>query len=346
MSLAGAAANMVQRLYERGLLSYPRSRSRASTEGTVDAVHALAARHGVPVERALARGEGTPDAEHGHEAVSVRGRALSDINLDIAEWVLSPEDAALQRIARHNVRCGLELPYEVPDVSDLPDWARDLQWARLAPSVKPCLATAEEARPVAGMTIYDPAEIALRGLLAAGLGRPSSVVAHARRFAERGYVDEHGLTPRAHELASEIPAALLDPAFSRGVERLLAEDEASEVDSGDPESLQVAGLVARALQLEPQVRIRVFAALSEANRGVDAEETSAAPGPAPRREEDTRPKRLRPRLGWAWEDEDVEEPPVDPAGPGEARGRFPATQEGSETPCRPTPSMPPTRWLR
>lgn len=285
MSLLAAAAHMVQRLYERGLLSYPRSRSRASTDGTVDGVQALAARHGVVIDRALARGEGTPDAEHGHEAVSVRGRALSDINLDIAEWVLSPEDAALQRIARHNVRCGLELPYEVPDVSDLPDWARDLQWSRLSPSVKPCLATAEEARPVAGMTIYDPAEIALRGLLAAGLGRPSSVVAHARRFAERGYVDQYGLTERAHELASEVPAGLLDPAFSRRVEQLLAEDDASEPDSGDPESLLVAGLVARALQLEPQVRIRVFAALREASRagapetGRRASETiAAAPG--------------------------------------------------------------------
>lgn len=346
MSVLGVAAHMVQRLYERGMLSYPRSRSRASTEVTVDSVHALAARHGVAIDRALARGEVATGAENGHEAVSVRGRALTDINLDMAEWVLSPEDAALQRVARHTVRCGLELPYEVPEVSRLPDWARDLEWSRLSPTVAACLATAEEARPVAGMTIYEPEEIALRGLLAAGLGRPSSIVAHSRRFAERGYVDEHGLTERAHALAAEIPQALLDPAFSRGVEQVLAEDDASEADSGDPESLQVAGLVARALQLEPQVRVRVFAALREANRAVDADETSATPVPVRQKQEDSRPKRLRPRLGWAWEDEDVEDLPADPAGPGGALARFPATQEGSSTPCRPTPSMPPTRWLR
>ena len=235
-----AASQTIQSLYEQGSLSYPRSASDALSEASIASLVALLPRVGLP---SLARAS-VPRFEGGvgaHEAVHPMPAALRSVNLGIAEWMLQGADRILHRATRHLLRCVAPIDIERPaDTRALPAWAVALDWRRPSSETAKALLEAEELTIDRGVTFYPPEEIAFRALLAAGLGRPSSVVEHAVHAAERGAVDGLGLTSKGRALLAATPPELANPACSLAVEAVLErayQDAGDEASRADPMAL-------------------------------------------------------------------------------------------------------------
>ncbi|MEO7326576.1 MAG: hypothetical protein ABIW82_17280 [Dokdonella sp.] len=219
-----AAQAQVQKLYERGSLSYPRTSANAITPATLASIATLLPRVGR--SSTLANTVAVPmfDDRHPepHEALHPTTEALRTINFSIPEWMLESDDRLLQRLARHLVRCAAPIDIERPSSADgLPEWASGLDWTRPAPGTSKQVLESDEASPSVGVTLYGSEEIALRALIRAGLGRASSIVSHAVHAAERGIVDASGLTAKGKSLLAASPKEIADPRVAQAIEATL-----------------------------------------------------------------------------------------------------------------------------
>lgn len=257
-----AAAEQVQRLYERGTISYPRSDSRD-----------IGAESGAALERLVPRFAGTrppskgvrsrDTAPHAHEAIHPLAPVVRRLDLGIPEWMLDGDDRTVHRLARHWLRCLAPIAVDRPSTDRLPEWARDLAWTRPAGGTPKALLFPEDTGRESEFVPYPPAEIAFRALMTANLGRPSSQVDHAEHAAARGWIAHGRLSKTGRSLLEATPEALADPATSHAIETAL---ESKHTTSPNALALAEAALFQspRMAPLRPLLRATLAAAHSPA----------------------------------------------------------------------------------
>lgn len=217
----GAIGEDMQNLYERGLLSYPRSEATALGPNAAALFKAWARRNRVgfdPKQIPLQGPESGP-----HPAPHPLREALDRLDPRLPQEVLTPEDTILLTAGRQILRAGRNRPIEVPApdaLSRLPDWAQRLPWQRQAGS-RHWL----DEPPVPGLTRYPLDTIVFQHLLRFNLGRPSTLIQHTSNALNRQLITPEGrLSAKGETLLATLQATfprLADPSYSRMVEKSL-----------------------------------------------------------------------------------------------------------------------------
>lgn len=209
------AAQALQRLYEAGLLSYPRSTSNAVSGDALACVAEIADVAGAKFD--ASRVDSFVRASR-HATESARP-LTAKVDITKPLLMMPTDQAVLSMITRHLLACGQPHAVHRPDPSAVPEWARGVglerkasQW--LCPWPKRSLETGIRHIPVE--------EAVLRMLMKYQLGRPTSQVRHALLFAQQGFLDQRlRLTSKAREWVAGAPEVLLDPRTSSALEELV-----------------------------------------------------------------------------------------------------------------------------
>jgi DNA topoisomerase I len=211
------AALSLERLYEAGRLSFPRSDANAVTAEAISRLGAIAEAHGVRFEGSRLP-QFSRQKRHAHESPRPTA-SLVDIGAPLG--ILPPDDAALSLITRHLIACGQPHVLQAPDGAQLPTWAQGIPWSRrLSRWLRPWPRRAPrcELRPT------DMVAAVLKILLERALSDPRGCVREAASFGNGQYLDlTMRLTAHAKRLAALTPPALLDPLVCRELERFICE---------------------------------------------------------------------------------------------------------------------------
>jgi DNA topoisomerase-1 len=205
--------NLIQRLYEGGRMSYPRSAS----------FHMGA--HGQHVAAEMARlarlswGWGGEEEGGCHEVPHL----LRPVDPTLDTDMLSRVDAMEVLVARRVVLAGSPVRVECPDPEALPDWAQGLPLRRPVTRQATMAWSAEPGRPD-GYHPYSPARLALGLMVAHELGQPSTWASHSMRFATRSdLLEMEGprltISAKGRYWMAGTPPALLETAFQRSVDQ-------------------------------------------------------------------------------------------------------------------------------
>lgn len=234
-------ADSLQRLYEGGKMSYPRSSASAITDDALACLRRIADTHGVRFDTSRVS-QFSQNARHAHESP----RPVTDrVDICAPLLVLAPDDAALSLITRQLIACGQPHLMQAPDLSGLPEsmtWARELPWQR---RVSQWLRPWPRRAPEAHVQRLSADAVLLRVLLNKRLGRPSTVVSHAIKFASRALVDEYfRLTERAQRWIDRTPEILLEADTSSLIESIIDTSAERKADY-EPPDLLVRGILER-----------------------------------------------------------------------------------------------------
>ncbi|MGX9960603.1 DNA topoisomerase [Xanthomonas euvesicatoria] len=198
------AADLLQDLYERGEISYPRTSQRAFSTAGADSVSRLAKVRSVIAHRRenlpmLAEGEGP------HEAIRLLGEVIS--LQKPASLRATVEEGALAIIGRRSVESGILVQRQHGVLERPPGWAGELSLSRFVGGGR----APWGARPVTEprVSVTSPEAALVDAMRAAGIGRPSTFAAHAVRLAGSGLVDGRmTLTEAGRRTMSAAPAEL------------------------------------------------------------------------------------------------------------------------------------------
>lgn len=216
------AAELLQQMYEAGDISYPRTSSRGLTAAGIESAARIARAKGlIAFKRDLLPHVADSSS---HEAIRVLNEDRFR-TLDIGKPLKlhdTDRDAALAFVARRTLEAGIPGQRDYPDLSQAPEWARQVEWAR------------DTRRAILPWRYPDPPQAVSRNVKAAlvetmmqaGIGRPSTYAQHAARFAERDLLDyKFDLTPKGRDWLEAAPTPLKHPDTSAQIEAVLeAED--------------------------------------------------------------------------------------------------------------------------
>lgn len=277
-----AAAARVQRSYEDGQISYPRTAARSVGPAGLAALSGVLRGRELPAA-ARRPPETTAGVRRPHEAIYPTTERLPGLAGGVPQNLLREADLLVDRLARAQLRSLMVLPIEVPDTRSLPEWARSLAWWRPAPDF-PAEARSEAdgtSLMVQGEFVaYEADEIAFGVLAREGLARPSSIAEHAHRAAERGFVDAEGLTPAGAEAIAGAPVSLREPEVARQIEGVIASDDLEAAQPGPPVDL-IQRAFAVVPELAPVMEARLEKRGDDGRGGVlapSASAVAAAPG--------------------------------------------------------------------
>lgn len=223
------ASDLLQKMYEDGEISYPRSTSRSFSAAAADRIARLASLRGIQAFRRsnlpIASSEGRMQ---GHEPVHIVSEQLLR-RLDLGKPLALHEDlqsAAASLIARRCIEAGVQVMEEHPSLEGLPAWARRVDWYRV--KSKPPLPWASAAAPI---EVWSPQGALVRAMVGIGIGRPGTWAAHAERAVARRLVDQSTkLTPRGEALLAQAPPELRDVAEAAQLEAALNGRSAGAAD--------------------------------------------------------------------------------------------------------------------
>lgn len=177
----------MQGLYEKGQMTYPRSRAHAITPEASRRVLAVARANGAGFNPALFKAVRTVEGEHAHEAPNP---LILDVPLNGDPLVMDLEQHVLLVIARHLVECGIQAQSEAPrlmDLAKLPPELSGLPWHRVVPLGERLW----EAPPIeAGVARWTLEQSLLHFMSRNGLGRSSTIIEHVNKFLSRGLITE------------------------------------------------------------------------------------------------------------------------------------------------------------
>lgn len=177
-------ADAMQRLYERGEMTYPRAANRAVTGDTVSRIARIARLHGTTFNSDKFAFCRSISGAYGHEAPSP---LLLDFPLNRDLNAVDIDTAVLSTITRNLISNGIPCLIERPDVCELPPSVSHLLWHRT---------TAEgqlywDNKVAAGFTPWTAEQSTLHFMMSHDLGRPSTLVSHIEKFLERNLVDDN-----------------------------------------------------------------------------------------------------------------------------------------------------------
>lgn len=219
---------VLQSMFERGRISYPRVSTRALSESSRYRLDQVAKEKALRVFRAdnvplLAQASGA------HEAIRLTpaGESLADWTKPLS--VLEGEEGLLSLIGRASLLAGIVCVVEEADTTGFPEWARKLPFRR---RVFDGLPWPEDEVNREALIPYKADRVIFEALVSEGLGRPSTRLAHVRKFMERALVDERfHLTGKGREWLESLPAALQDSKTNLEFENRM--ESAGSMDRGD-----------------------------------------------------------------------------------------------------------------
>jgi DNA topoisomerase-1 len=224
---------MLQALYEEGRISYCRA-------------------HGAPIPRSavavLARSAGWPSLPKEEEQAPSGRRThpaphlLEAIPLGVDPARLSGDQATLVTLGRAQAEAALQ-EWRRPTEGPLEDWLARMGVVRQGDGARVSM-----FRPVGRLLPWlrkrapgmHPADMPvsariLRGVLAFGLGRPSTYASHVDGLLDRDLVDGRGvITEKGMRWLNASPRELRDPALSRRLEELCRVPVEGEESSPEP----------------------------------------------------------------------------------------------------------------
>jgi DNA topoisomerase-1 len=226
---SGAAIRDVSRamqsLYEKGHMTYPRSRAHEITPEASRRVLAMARANGAGFNPALFKAVRTIEGEHAHEAPNP---LILDVPLNGNSLVMDLEQHVLLIIARHLVECGIPAQAEEPrlmDLAKLPPEVAALPWHRVVPQGERLW----EARPIeAGIERWTAEQSLLHFMSRNELGRPSTIIDHVGKFLSRNLVTEaFDLTEKGNQWGHHVGELFGHQNISKMIENYLDDHKKS-----------------------------------------------------------------------------------------------------------------------
>ncbi len=218
----GAVADLLQRMYEAGDISYPRTSSHGLTEAGIESVARLARLKGLIAFKRDLLPRLPPNTPH--EAI----RVLNEVRLRSLE-INKPlklhdndRDAALSFIARRTLEAGMVIQRDYPDTSNAPAWVKDVTWCR--DTRRTVLPWRYPERPEA--CSRDIKAALVEAMVDNGIGRPSTYASHAAKFSERELVDyKFDVTAKGRDWLESAPAPLKSVETSARIEAVLESED-------------------------------------------------------------------------------------------------------------------------
>ena len=216
-------SSSLQRLYERGKMTYARSRDHAITPDAFKRVMAMAKINGAAFNPRLFKHVRNQTGEYAHESPNP---LIVDVPLNRDFALLGFDDRVLVHVARQLVSCGVPAMLEQPRMMDLAELPRDiamLNWRR----VVPVGGVLWESKPAdAGFKAWTPEQSLLHFMQKNELGRPSTLVNHVEKFLARSLVDESfELTQKGRDWSYTIGEIFGHQNISKMVEHYLDDNK-------------------------------------------------------------------------------------------------------------------------
>jgi len=221
----GEASRAMQRSYEAGRMSYPRSGSEALGRAASQKVREMIRKSGFAFDAELVP-QTDPSRGDLHDAPHPVGPPVA-LASDPRKY--GHDEGVRVLVARDLVRCGQRHVAQTPLTAKLLQYllqqglamevaqhVAGLDWRREDGPPYP----GKEAWPASGVVRRRADAVLLEAAVAAGLGRPSTWANHVEGFVARGLVDgELRLTAKGRAWMSASPPSLLVPAVSAAIER-------------------------------------------------------------------------------------------------------------------------------
>lgn len=218
-SSIGQVSRAMQSLYEKGKMTYPRSRDHSITADAFRRVEAIARANGAGFDSQRFRAIRELNGAHAHEAPN---SMQLDIPVNKPLEMLELDDQVLVLITRHLIECGIPCQYETPrlmDLAELPNNFAQLGWHRIIPTGERLWAPSP---PQAGYQAWTAEQSLLHFMMKNELGRASTVVNHIEKFLKRGLVDESfELTKRGAEWSANIGTIFNHQNISKMIEKYI-----------------------------------------------------------------------------------------------------------------------------
>jgi DNA topoisomerase-1 len=217
------AMKSLQRNYEAGRMSYPRSSSRALSDVAAQRIEEIIRAASHKFDSSIVQKKGDEDV---HDAPHPIGPAP---NLAANPEKMDPDEGLRIMVARDLVRAGQQQVVESPDLEPLRRFllARgfqpiiiemicSLKWKREKGPRYP----GQEAWTQSEVYERDPAAVLLDRIVEAGIGRASTWASHVDGFMARGLIDENmELTAKGQRWMELSPPHLLNPQLSAVIEK-------------------------------------------------------------------------------------------------------------------------------
>lgn len=216
------AERSLQRVYEGGLMSYPRAGSRGVSRTVARKLAKLFKEAGHRFDDAVVPEKAENEV---HDAPYPIGR----VNVSHDPQRLGSDEGVRTMVARDLVRCGQKHAVETALTKPLDAFLAKHGFSR---EVREAVCAMEWRREIGprypGQVAWPESEVVerrpdtvlLEAVVSAGLGRPSTWANHVESFLSRGLVDEEmRLTDKGRTWLEGSPAELLDPRISAAIEQ-------------------------------------------------------------------------------------------------------------------------------
>lgn len=211
----------MQRLYEAGRLSYPRSGSRGMSNSVSRKLQRM-------IRQAGYRYDSDTVAEKAPSETHDAPYPIGAVDLSKNPERMGSDEGVRTMIARDLVRSGQSVSTQSADAAKLTHFLREkgfqpevvklissLQWRRDQGPRFPD----QNAWPESQVIRRRPDTVLLEAAVKAGLGRPSTWAKHVETFMQRGLVDQNlALTDKGKAWIAGSPAELLDVRMSAAIE--------------------------------------------------------------------------------------------------------------------------------
>jgi DNA topoisomerase-1 len=229
---ASEASMLVQKSYELGILSYPRSMNRVIEGQSYEFLTKMARDASLPW---------VPSAASRHVAVQERGHPapapIAALSITKPLKVLAPPEAAAAVIGRRLVECGTHVEIVRPFAQKPTSPLRDVVFSRPVTPL-PWQVKAGEASSV---TQLAPDLLLIERMGEAEIGRPSTMVSHADKVGKRNQLEDYKLAPEIRLRLKMLPQEWRDPGLCRMVDALDTGAVAASPEALVDAMLRVAG---------------------------------------------------------------------------------------------------------
>lgn len=187
-----AISSSLQKLYERGSMTYPRTLDKALTASSLERLSMAAKVAGTQFNEGLFKARRGAQSHHAHESPNPLLFNLP-VNQDID--LLELDDQVLGLIGRQLMMCGMPCTIERPalaSMAKLPESMQDLPWHRMV-NEGYCVWRANREPDIPGYQPWNIDQSLIHFMASNNLGRPSTMVNHLSKFIGRKLSD-HTLT--------------------------------------------------------------------------------------------------------------------------------------------------------
>jgi len=259
------AERSLQRLYEAGRMSYPRSGSRGISKGVLNKVAKALKQAGYKFDETIVQGKNDDDV---HDAPYPIGR----IEVQRDPLKQGHEEGLRTMIGRDLIKSGQKHFTQAAATNTIgphliakgfpaavAEYVANLHWRREEGPRYP----GQETWPDSEVITRRSDTVLLEAAVKAGLGRPSTWASHIESFMKRGLVDDElRLTAKGKEWIAGSPPALLDPRVSAAIENACERIMPGMMDNPAREPWEL--LAERIVQALPEeIRLPLVASIAD-----------------------------------------------------------------------------------